>query len=88
MQLLFINTVQLYLLLQFLCHREDVPVLKRTVFPPAIMVADMGYAHEEIYQSVTRKLYNQAMAPSAERGRSFDLLEVKWFSLKSAMYEV
>ena len=77
MQLLFINAVQLYLLLHFLCCSEDVPVLKRTVFPPAIMVADMGYAHEEVYQSVTRKLYNQVMAPSAERDRSFDLLEVK-----------
>ena len=61
MQLLFINTVQLYLLLQFLCRSEDVPVLKRTVFPPAIMVTDMGYAREEVHQSVTRKLYDQAM---------------------------
>ena len=61
MQLLFINTVQLYLLLHFLCRSEDVPVLKRTVFPPAIMVTDMGYAREEVHQSVTRKLYDQAM---------------------------
>ena len=61
MQLLFINTVQLYVLLHFLCRSEDVPVLKRTVFPPAIMVTDMGYAREEVHQSVTRKLYDQAM---------------------------